>query len=251
MIFHSLCVLKKTGEPIYQQNFSEEFKNIDFTMFSSFFSAILMFSNQVVKKSLDVLDLGELRVFIHDYEGILFIIIADISSSGLLVSERISRIASKFFSFYSAEDCKKSNECIENPALNTKIQEIVDLKDNYSDTHISQIREIFEKETQQGELSAAALISVKGETYYTSLTIEDLHSALQEIEVRTRTKLSQNISPKFIFQTEKKKILAQLLFLPKFHIPVYIVLLFGENTSLGMADFTLDDMISKLKAALE
>ena len=249
MKIHSLVVMSKNGVPIYHRNFSEQFEKTDFTMLTSFLSAILQFSNAVVKQNLSVLEMGELRFFIRNSDDgeFLFILIADNLTSVLLINERIQRIIYSFFQTMSSKECQDSVSYICSSIIDSSLDTIVQIKDDHSDVAMEGIKKIFEKERSNGEFRAGALLSMKGEIYYSSLPLEDLDTALKEIETRTKSNaklLSGN--PKFIWQAEEKMIFSQSVSIKKFEAPVYCVLLFDATTTLGMADFALEDIVKKI-----
>src|SRR6056297_106485 len=90
---HSFCIMHTTGVPIYQKHFTKEFMDLDFTMITSLFSALIQFAQKVTKNSLDVLDMGEYRLMLHPFkDSILNVIITKTTTSVLLIKDRISKI---------------------------------------------------------------------------------------------------------------------------------------------------------------
>ena len=137
---------------------------------------------------------------------------------------------------------------IENSKLNQEIRKIINLQDDYSESLIKPIIHLFEQEIFAGEIAAAAILSLKGRIYYSSLPIIDLHTALRELEIRVQAQSQELlINPKLIWQTKKKLIFTQAVKMPHFHDSVYIILLFDSKVNLGMADYCLEDICSKLK----
>lgn len=248
MNIYSVCILHESGVPLYWQHFSEEFQQIDFTLVSSFFSAIMNFSEQVIHSTINILDLGKYRFFVTKQNSVVAYLITDTTTSGLLITERLERMMQAFFEMVSIPLILNSNHLYENSILSERLNMIVQLKDDYSRYNIEKIKSIFDREMAANDCKAGALISLKGEIFYSSLPLEELQASLKEIELRTKLEaalLLQN--PKFISQTGEKIVFAQCVDLNPFNTPVYIVLLFGTNSSLGMADFALEDIIKKLK----
>jgi hypothetical protein len=249
MEIHSLVVMKRSGVPIYHRNFSEAFVNKDFTMISSFLSAILDFSSQVVSQKLSVLEMGDLRFFIRNSQDseIIFLLLTDSTVSVLLIHERIDRIKKAFFNRISVNECEDTDCYIENEEIDKKMDSIISIKDDYSDANIESIKKVFDHELSLGEFQAGAVLSLKGDIYYSSLPIDFLHTTLKEIEIRTKSSASLLTGkPKFIWAAGENMLFSQTVKLPIFQAPVFCVLLFDSNTSLGMADFALEDMINKL-----
>ncbi len=145
-----------------------------------------------------------------------------------------------------------NNILLEDVEVDRRIDEIIRFQDDYSDVNIESMKILFEGKISRGELLARALISLKGQIYHTSLPLEDLETSLREIELRTKANRGElGTNPKFIWQRGNKMIFSQVVAIESFNAPIYVVLLFNANTSLGMADFALEDILSKFKGEKE
>ena len=253
----SLFIVRPFGIPIYWRNFTEDLKNMDFSLASSFLTAMLDFSKEVIKKELNVLEMGDLRFFFQNYKEkgfpeLIVILITDITTSVLLIRERMNLICQGFFSNIDPDECQNQNGAIiENKNLDTLMDSLINLGDDYSTVKIDILKQIFENEISNGDISAGAIISLKGQIYYSSLPSEDLHTALKEIEIRSQsqTNTDADLMPKTIFQSGNKMIFSQVVVLKALQKdPVNIVLLFAAGITLGMADFGLEDIIKKLSS---
>lgn len=247
MQIHSFFILHNSGIPIYHKNFSEVLGKTDFTLLSSFFGAIMAFSSTIVNQELNILEMGNLRFFFRHHKDFIFIVITSSDSSALLLNERMDRIISSC-DLNKIQSALDSNVFLEDEEAEKRIDEIFNFQDDYSDANIESMKFIFEGEISRGELLAAALMSLKGEIYYTSLPLEDLQTSLREIELRSKANRREIVSnPKFIWQGGDKMIFSQVVSIEAFHTPIYVVLLFNATTSLGMADFALEDILNKIK----
>lgn len=240
--------MRESGIPLYFKDFEELFKNTKISLVNSFFSANIQFSQQIIQEKISVLEMGVFRIFFAYEETLVFILVASNTASVLLIKERLERIIKALKSLYNIPIISTMPHLIENPNLDKKILDIINLEDEESSVSIIEpIRKLFTQEIDVGEIAAAALFSVKGEIYYSSLPIGDLHTSLKEIEIRSQSQ-SQDLleNPKLIWQTKEKTVFAQLIEMTHFHNSVYVVLLFDDNTNLGMADYCLEDIITKL-----
>lgn len=52
--------------------------------------------------------------------------------------------------------------------------------------------------------------------------------------------------PKLIWQLQDKMIFIQTILSRKLGIPLYVILLFDARTSLGMADFSLEEFVKSV-----
>ncbi|MHA1684479.1 MAG: hypothetical protein ACTSUE_26310 [Promethearchaeota archaeon] len=251
MKIHSLFVLRRGGVPIYSRHFTEKLETSDTTLLSSFFTAILDFSKAVVKEDLHVLDIGDLRFFFQrDMDcDLIFILITTNTVSLLLIKERLKLLLKTFFTIIDKEKCSDMEFIIEDDNLGKKFDSIASLSDDYTEFEIGPIRELFELEQREGEIVAAALLSIKGEIYFSNMPNEYLHQTLKEMEIRTQassTSLGKN-NPKLIYQAGDVMIFSQVTYSKKFQNQVIINLLFDTNiTSIGMADFELENVVKKV-----
>ncbi|WP_457557267.1 hypothetical protein [Candidatus Harpocratesius sp.] len=245
---YCLYIVQISGVPIYYQNFSEEFRDSEYPLVTSFFGAIMQFSQQVIKEQLNIIEIGKYRVFFRYQQDLIFIIITQNTSSILLINERLDRIVLTLYNCINVEKVIESKQMVENPKLSEKFYKIMHLQDDYSDLKTEVIKNLIEEEISSGDIEAGALLSLKGEIYYSSLPLEELHIALREIEIRTKVGTDNNIKgEKFIRQNEKNAIFSRIIYIPAFSSPVYIVLLFDNRVNLGMADFLLEEICQKLE----
>ncbi len=186
------------------------------------------------------------------FPELIVILITDITTSVLLIRERMNLICKGFFSNVDPDECENQNGAIiENKNLDTLMDSLINLSDDYSPVKVDILKQIFEDEISNGDISAGAIISLQGQIYYSSLPNDDLHTALKEIEIRsqTETHTDEDKMPKTIFQSGDKMIFTQLVVLEALQKdPVNIVLSFGTEITLGMADFGLENIIEKLSS---
>ncbi|MBD3188690.1 hypothetical protein GF325_17820 [Candidatus Bathyarchaeota archaeon] len=250
MRIHALYVLKKGGIPVYNQHFTQELEKTDTTLVSSFFTAILDFSRLVIEEELNVLEIGNLRFFFkQDNEcGLTFILITSNMASILLVKERLKLLLKAFFSFIDKNQCSNVEFIIENPELDKKVASVASFSDDYTEIEISALRDIMEKERDEGEIVAGALLSMQGEILFSNMPNEFLHQTLREVEIRAQaTSQARKVrNPKLIYQAGTVMIVSQVVYSNRYKGPVIINLLFDANiTSIGMADFELENVVKK------
>jgi hypothetical protein len=255
---HALYLLKRGGVPVYTKNFSAIIENTEPALVSSFLHAIMDFSRAVMKKELNVVDIGDLRFTFYcpdekNPDTLTFIIITDIGMSVLLVREWVKQIAKIFFHLYPMHACNDIDSVIENPALDKAIKDIFETNTNTSSGAVASIKAVFEQELGKGEVVGGALFTLKGDIFYNSLPGEQLNQALKEVEIRNqaetlglKTKL-----PKLIRQAGDTMLFSQVVISTKFGQPVVINLLFSTvKANLGMADFVLEYVVKKLMPLL-
>ncbi len=248
MKIHCFFMLNVDGLPIYDRIYSNVLKNDKITLATSFLAAIMHFSSEMTQKKIRILKMGDLRFYFKHHTNKIFVMITSTDSISMVVYERIDKLIQIYENFLDDFDrIEQTGEILENLKINQMVDDIVDFTGNFDKIQITKIKKIFEEEISNGELLASALISIRGDVFYTSLPIEDLTTAMREIEIRTISDRRNIISnPKFTWQGGDKLIYSQIITINQFKSPVYIVLSFDSRTTLGMADFTLEDVINKI-----
>ncbi len=253
MLFHSLYILKLGGVPIYHRNFSHVLESTDKNLLSSFLTAILDFSQGVVKKRLNIMEIGDLRFFFYNIENkFIAVFITNITASLLLVKERFKLVKEALFEHIQMDELINfSGQVLEIDGLDKAIDKIVSMAEDDVPEGMEDVKDVFEREIMAGEISAGSLISIEGDIFYSSLPMEDLHFALKELEIRAQAQTEElKILPKSIWQSGNKMIFSQVVQSQKIQKMMYVILLFETGTSLGMADYALEDVVKKLHEIL-
>ena len=77
MIIHSLFILEEGGVCFYNRNYSEILKDLKVDLITPFFSAIFTFSQKVVERKLEVLEMSDMRFVFTKERGYIFVILSD------------------------------------------------------------------------------------------------------------------------------------------------------------------------------
>ena len=125
MQIHSLYILKNSGIPLYSRNFTEEFDKIDVNLLTPFFSAIFQFSEALVRRKLEELEMSGIRFTIKEENNFIFVLLSDSSVSILFTSTRLISIADAFFREYYQLDKLREYMQIENPKFDKTIDSII------------------------------------------------------------------------------------------------------------------------------
>jgi hypothetical protein len=256
---HALYFLKRGGVPIYHKYFSAIIDNTEPALISSFLHAIMDFSRAVVRKELNVVDIGDLRFTFYNPDGannddLTFIIITDVGMSVLLVREWVKQIARVFFQAYPMHTCNDIDCMIESPDIDAAIKQIIESNAGQSSDALASIKDVFELELAAGEVVGGAMFTLKGEILYNSLSRTHLNQALKEVEIRSQseTLTLKTKLPKLIWQAGNSLLFSQVVHSDRFSQPVVVNLLFDnlKTSNLGMADFVLEYVVKKLQPLL-
>nr|MDO8110726.1 hypothetical protein [Candidatus Sigynarchaeota archaeon] len=250
MKIHALFVLKKGGVLIYYQEFTAGLLKIDPMLMSSFLTAMIDFSKSMVKEELNVIDFGKLRLFFSNSvkEDVMFILLTDISASVLLIQDRLNLVKKQFFDTVGTEVNQEISYKIVNNALSTRLNQIINLHDAYSESSLAPIIKIFTEQMTKSEFSGGALFSMKGEILYSNLPIDFLHLAIREVEIRSQVDIARVKSklPKFMWQSGDALVCSQVIRSRRGEFFVVNLLFDGSRTNPGIADFELESIVKKI-----
>ena len=249
MRIHWLFILNKGGVCLYSRRFTEEYKDIDVNLITPFFSAIFQFSQNVISKELDELEMGCLRFTFKVENEFIFVLLSDISVSILFTSTRLLAISDAFFRIYYRMDKLRDIKEIENPEFDNSIESIITGEEELfkSRDFYKKVINVFKDMIFQNEISGAALLSTQGNIIYSSLPSEILLSSVKELEIRFMSGVmslpeafySLESGEKVFSSIVSEDIAAGLNFL--------IVLLFESSVQLGMAELGLLRVMKSIK----
>ena len=239
MQIHSLYILKNSGIPLYERYFTEEIKKVDVNLLTPFFSAIITFSQELVSRKLDELEMSGLRFTFKEENKFIFVLVSDTSVSILFTSTRLICIADAFFGEYYQLDKLRGFQQIENPEFDKVIDSIIKGEDELIESQklYPKIIDLFTTLILQNEIVGAALLNTKGSILYNSLPDELLLNSVRELEIRF---MSGTIRlPEMFYSLENgQKVFCSIISnIGAFDF--FIVLLFEKSVPLGMAEMNL------------
>jgi len=239
MQIHSLYILKSSGIPLYTRNFTDEFEKVDVNLLTPFFSAIFTFSQELVNRKLEEIEMSGLRFTIKEENNFIFVLLSDSSVSILFTSTRLISIADAFFREYYQLDKLRKFTQIENPKFDKIIDSIIKGEDEVLESRktYSKIIKLFTGLILKNELIGAAILTTKGSILYNSLPDELLLNSIRELELRF---MSGTLTlPEMFYSLENgQKVFCSIISnIGAFDF--FIVLLFEKRVPLGMAEMNL------------
>lgn len=253
MKIHSLFILKSSGVCLYSRNFTETFEKLDVNLITPFFSAILQFSQNVVSKKLEELEIGGYRFTFKIENDFIFTMLADSSVSILFTTTRLISIADAFFGIYYQLDKLKEYREIENLEFDHLIDTIItgeadifESKDFYK-----KIIELFKDQLFNNEIIGAAFLSTNGNIIYSSLPNKILLSSLKELEIRFMSG-TLNLPESFYSLESGEKVFSTMISEGISEgSNFFVVLLFESSVPLGMAELNLFKTTKKIKEMIK
>ncbi|MBD3338783.1 MAG: hypothetical protein GF353_06735 [Candidatus Lokiarchaeota archaeon] len=253
MNIHSLFILNQNGTCLYSRNFTKELKNLDVHLITPFFSAILSFSQKVIERKLEELEMSGLRFTFKVKKDFIFVLLADMTTSLLYLTSRLTKISDAFFTEYiSSQDILKNVKEIENPEFDKIIDIIITGEDEIfrSKDFYRIIVDLFKDLLFQNEIIGAALLSTDGKIIYSSLPSEILLSSLKELEIRYMSGTT-NLPELFYSLKTGEKVFSAIIYDDSKGISFQIVLMFESSVPLGMAELNLFKIKKKVVKLLK
>jgi len=239
MTIHSLFILSKAGICLYNRIYSEEF-NFEANLLTPFFSAIISFSNKLVERNLEVLEMSGLRFVFEIQDTFILVLLANTSDSILFISSRLKRINDIFSQFYNQlEDDFKDSMEINNPKIDTQIDSIITGEEDFlkSSNFYLKIVDFFINLPIQNEILGAAFLSVKGDLFYTSLPSEILSGSVKELEIRFITGVLH--LPELYYCLKNGERVFSKIIEHKNNLSYFLVLHFDKDFPMGLARVNL------------
>ncbi|MHA1292359.1 MAG: hypothetical protein ACTSQJ_06790, partial [Promethearchaeota archaeon] len=238
---------------LYSRNYTDDFEHIDVNLLTPFFSAIFSFSQNLISRKLEELEMSGLRFVFRIEEKFIFVILADTSVSTLFISSCLKRISDIFSQFYNQlEDDLKEYKEIDNLEFDDKVISIISGQEE-----IFKSRKFYEKVISyfnnlifENEILGAALLSTKGNIIYSSLPDKILLNSLRELEIRFSA--GALTLPEMYYALENgQKLFSKIIEHKRSQLNFFIVIFFEKSVPLGMAEVHLIKISKQLIKLLE
>ncbi len=240
MNIHSLFILKKSGTCIYSRTFTDEI-NYDINLITPFFSAIFSFSENVISRKIEVLEMGGLRFLFKIIDDYIFVILSDSNVSILYANTRLTKTSDEFFERFPDNDSVVDYQEIEDEEFDKIIDQLITGKDVIFENEIlyGKIIKLFRDLISKNEIIGAAVLSLDGHIIYSVLPDEILARSLKELEIRF-TVGTVNLPELFYSLENGQKVFSKLVEISWKRDNFIIVMLFESGVPLGMAEITLN-----------
>ena len=254
MKIHCLFILDEGGTCFYYRNYSEQqqLKDLKVDLITPFFSAIFSFSQKVVYRKLEILEMSDFRFLFIKEKKFIFVILADSQTNLLFLKSSLNKIVTLFFQYYNTL-FDKSGCRIEG---NEKFDKMIDSLISGSD-EITQVRstgsyqkvvDYFKNLIANNEIKGAALLTTKGSIIYSSLSEHLVNHVMRELEIRFITG-TFDVPLLFYILDDGKKV-CEVTYSFKNFIQLLLVLEFAPEYELGMVDYQTEVVLEKLKTFL-
>lgn len=244
MNIHSLFILKRNGVCIYSQNFTEDY-DLEPQLITPFFSAIFSFSQSLISRELEELEMSGLRFTFRVEDDFIFVILADSSVSILFLQSRLKMISDKFYEVFNKLTGMDQHKEVTSPELDEQMHMIITGMEDLGDVFYRKIIDLFEGLIFENEIIGAALLTTKGNVVYSSLPHEILLSSLKELEIRFMS--GALTLPEMFYSLESgQKVFCKIVYHHRRDINFFIVMFFEQTVPLGMASIMLEKVANRI-----
>lgn len=242
-----MFILKSSGACIYNKDFTDEFE-FEINLITPFFSAIFTFSEKVISKDLEVMDMAELRFVFLKMKNFIFVLLTDSTVSLLFSTTCLSKISEDFFEIFEDLSQLKDYQQIENEEFVEKVESIISGEDEiYSSKELyEKVIKMFKNLIFENEILGAAMLSTKGNIIYSSLPNKILVRSLKELEIRFQTG-AMHLPEMYYKLNNEQKVFSKIVQISWKSENFLIVLLFDRTLPLGMCQINLDKVSKKIK----
>ncbi len=273
MQVHSLFILLDTGICIYSREFTKRLKKVDTYLLSALLSALFSFSKELTSKQLDVIEMFDLKLAFKRKSKFIFVIISDETVSQIFLFDCLERISSHFLYFYEKLGPSRDYEVIKDKKVDLIIDSIAKgLTDPLFYRSPEKIQGYFKNLIMDNEIIGAAILSITGRIYYSSLPKKILVNSLKELEniskevlnevyevlekrrsVKTIREIIKRGYPKVSISVLKngQKIFSKQVSHKKLLSRNYIIIiLYDSKVNLGIAELSLMKIAKNIKKLL-
>ncbi|TFF98126.1 MAG: hypothetical protein EU541_07265 [Promethearchaeota archaeon] len=249
MKIHSVFILKETGTSIYHRSFSNEVE-YDINFITPFFSAIFSFSDKIISRKLEELEMGDLRFTFRTEEDLIFTILSDLSVSILFIETRLKRIINIFKQKFPNFKKMKDYQEIEDADFDEQVDSIITGKAELfkGEEIYKKVINLFKDFQMQNEIIGAAVLSTEGNIIFSSLPNQILIRSLKELEIRFKTGVV-DMPELFYSLGNGQKVFSRMVEVDQGNPGMgdfVITLLFEQGIPLGIAELQLNKVGEKI-----
>jgi len=244
---HFLLILHHSGLCVYSRIFSSKFKDTKVNLITGFISAIFKFSDEVLSRHLEILELGDLRLVLKRKQDFIFIMLTDSTENLIFINKVLAEIIKAFL--FAREKHKWQIEVvIEDHEFDKAIDFLIvgfdevlqfKTKEGYP-LIIEYLAELILKK----EIIGSAILTENGATIYSSLSKEIYDRSMRELELRYQIKAFD--LPEHIYILPNEQIVCEKVINYENFINFILILHFPARTQLGMADYFIESVVEKI-----
>jgi hypothetical protein len=266
MEIHTLYILQETGVCIYSIHFTKKLEELDTDLITALFSALISFSKDLTSRGLEILEMIDLKIAFKIKDGMIFVIISDLTASSIFLIDCLEKISHWFLDYYKKLGPSREYRIIQDNMLDGAFKATVKgLIHPFVYRSPKKIIKYFNSLISNDEIIGAAVFSINGIVFYSSLPQMLLINSLKEFENVSKLGLNElyNAAKRYgggkkvrekvinLFPKEKITLLSNnqklfCKFITHRTFALIIIVLFDSRISLGIADIELQKISNNI-----
>ncbi len=244
-LVHNFFIFNKSGICVFGRNYSKQY-NMEENLISSFFSALMSFSKEVIGNKIKAIEMGAVKFVIIEKGSIFYGFLCDSLENILFLEEIVSKINVLFMDYVNKNKVNVSSEYIIDIKLNQDVDAIIYqiTSKPHDESREGKIVEHLKNLKLNEEIKGIILLTEKGKIIYTSLDPLVIRDLLKEVDFRV--KICNNSILK-LFYTSKNK---DLIFSEYVEELYFIILIFDITTKFGVAEYYLQKTVNIIRKTL-
>ena len=246
--FHQLLIFNKSGICIYKLNISDSFPIQEEQLISSYFTALMSFTRELVGNKIKALEMGgNLKLVVFERKNLYYILLCDSVENKSLIKELISCIHQEFLRYVSKNEIKTDLEYITDEILDYALKDVFDgiLGNNFDLDKEESIFNYLNDIKLNDDINGVIFLTDLGQVIYSTLKGIKLRKFLKEVEFRV--KICNNSILK-LFYTSKDN---ELIFSEYIQDKYFIILIFDSKIKFGIAEFYLNKIVRNILSLLK
>ena len=242
--FHQFLIFNESGICIYKLNFSNLYLIKEEQLISSFFTALMTFTKQLVGTEIKAVEMcNNLKIVVLKKDKLSYIILCNSLENLALISELISKIDENFNAYTKKNKIHTELEFIHDIDLDRLMEEIISdqLGNEFDLIKEKKIIDYLKGLNYEDQISGIIFLTNLGQLIYSSPKKPELRTFLKEVEFRV--KICNNNILKLFYTSKDDKLIFSEYILNKY----FIILIFDLNIRFGLADFYLQKIVKTIE----
>ena len=246
MNIHNLFIFRNSGICLYSRNFTSYY-NMEENLVSSFFTALGSFTQEIVGKTIESIEMGSIKFTIIKKNDILYGFLSGVEENMLLLEDIADKINNQYIKFVKLHNVNTTMEYIYSKDFDRIIdQTLEDIMSNEFDLRKeAKIIKYLKELISNAEIKGVILLTDKGKVIFSSLRSYNVKKLLKEVDFRV--KIHNNAILKMFYMTKNNEI----IFSENINDLYFLILMFNFNAKFGISEYYLKKAGDYIKKTLE
>jgi len=243
---HNLFVFNRAGICLYERKFTNIYEIKEKQLISSFFSALMSFSKQILGKDVKIIEMGEIKLVVIENNQLYYGILCDSIENLTVLEDVTQKINAQFIKYVNENKVNLNLEYVYDDVLDADIDKIITevFNDEFNLSKEKEIIDFLNTMELSDEIKGIILLTNKGKVIYSTFNKVEMQKFLREVDFRV--KITNNSILK-LFYTSKNN---ELIFSDYIDDLYFIILVFSIDTKFGVAEYLLSKTSNFIKKSI-